>query len=168
MQEMWDIRDRDGRLTGHTMQRGPTLPDGAYHLVVHVWIQDETRRWLIQKRAEHLESWAGHWDVTGGSVLAGEDSLTAAIRETQEELGIELPSSDLTLVHRQIRTNSVVDVWLVRIDSRSVQLDCYGPEVTEVMFATDRQIATMIAADDFYDYGPDYFAALAIRASDRS
>ena len=30
------------------------------------------------------------WETTGGSALAGDDSLTAALRETKEELGIDL------------------------------------------------------------------------------
>lgn len=33
------------------------------------------------------------WETTGGSAVAGDDSLTAALRETKEELGIDLAES---------------------------------------------------------------------------
>ena len=56
------------------------------------------------------------WAVTGGSALAGEDSLTAAARELSEELGIEAAPSELKRLGRLRRRNSLCDLWRLRRD----------------------------------------------------
>ena len=78
--EKWDLLDGDGRPLGQTLVRGDKLRPGQYHLVVHIWVEDSKGRLLIQKRAPHLKLMPDTWAVTGGSALAGEDSLTAAAR----------------------------------------------------------------------------------------
>ena len=48
-------------------------------------------QFLIQQRQPWKKGWANMWDcAAAGSVLIGETSEMAAIRETKEELGIEL------------------------------------------------------------------------------
>lgn len=37
----------------------------------------------------------GHWALPGGHVDAGEDVMSAAIREVREEVGVEIPPGDL-------------------------------------------------------------------------
>lgn len=36
--ELWDIYDKYRQKTGRTHERGNTMKEGDYHLVVHVWI----------------------------------------------------------------------------------------------------------------------------------
>lgn len=38
--EIWDLYDKDHRLTGKTHKRGEPLEDGEYHLAVLAWIGD--------------------------------------------------------------------------------------------------------------------------------
>lgn len=40
------------------------------------------------------------WECVGGSVLAGEDSLTGAVREVKEEVGLELAPEQGILVFK--------------------------------------------------------------------
>ena len=105
--EKWDLLDGDGRPLGQTLVRGDKLRPGQYHLVVHIWVEDSKGRLLIQKRAPHLKLMPDTWAVTGGSALAGEDSLTAAARELSEELGIEAAPSELKRLGRLRRRNSL-------------------------------------------------------------
>ena len=79
--EIWDIYDINGQKTGRTIERGKRLEEGDYHLGVHIWPKDELGRFLIQKRAPHLDLLPDTWAATGGSAFAGEDSLSAAMRE---------------------------------------------------------------------------------------
>ena len=44
---------------------------------------------MIQQRSETVKN-PLVWSATGGSVVAGEDSYTGAIREVKEELGLDL------------------------------------------------------------------------------
>lgn len=114
--EKWDLLDGDGRPLGQTLVRGDKLRPGQYHLVVHIWVEDSKGRLLIQKRAPHLKLMPDTWAVTGGSALAGEDSLTAAARELSEELGIEAAPSELKRLGRLRRRNSLCDLWRLRRD----------------------------------------------------
>ena len=87
--ELWDVYDEDRNLTGRLHRRGDPLKKGDYHLVIHVWILNSRGEFLLTKRSPN-KGFANLWETTGGSALAGDDSLTAAIREVKEETGLRL------------------------------------------------------------------------------
>jgi len=104
----------------------------------------------------------GIWAATDGAVLAGEDSLAGAVRETQEELGLAFESSRPKLVARHVRSDRITDVWEVSahaLDAAAVEC---GPEVAEAKWVTSSELFAMVDAKIFYDYGESYFAALHI------
>lgn len=71
---------------------------GLLHREVHVWMFDESKNIIFQKRGLHRKS-AGLLDATvGGHLNKGEPYLDAAIRETQEETGMTISSDDLVLL----------------------------------------------------------------------
>ena len=85
--EIWDLYNSKRQLLGKTMLRGEEIPAGCYHLAVHIWPVNNKGEYLIQKRAATVQWKPNIWAVTGGSAVAGEDALTAAMRELKEELG---------------------------------------------------------------------------------
>jgi len=88
--ELWDIYDADRNKTGRTMERGP-VPEGDYHLVVHVCIFNSKGEMLIQQRQSYKEGWPNLWDISvGGSAVKGDSSQSAAEREVKEELGLNI------------------------------------------------------------------------------
>lgn len=113
--EIWDVYDADRRLTGRTHRRGDYLPLGDYHLVVDVWILRSDGRLLITKRSPN-KGYPGMWEVTGGSAVTGDDSLTAALREVQEETGLALHPENGRRVIRYTRRDAHKDIWLFRED----------------------------------------------------
>ena len=48
----------------------------------------------------------------GGCVRAGEDSLTAIVREIREELGVDVPASSARLIHSVRRESDFYDVYV--------------------------------------------------------
>ncbi len=150
--ELWDVLDEHGEKTGRTIWRGQMLPPGDFHLVVHIWISNEQGDYLIQKRAEHLEWKPGMWAATGGSVIAGEDSLAGALRETHEELGLVLDATYLSRIARLVRfdSNSIVDVWLAEVSGLVVGDLEPGPEVSEVKWVSRSELGHMVSVGDFY------------------
>lgn len=70
--------------------RGEQLSIGGYHLVVHVWIRNSKGEYLISQRSENRSTFPLMWECVSGSVVKGEDSLQGAVRETKEEVGIDL------------------------------------------------------------------------------
>ena len=81
--ELWDLYDANRRKTGQDHVRGEVIPAGCYHLVVHVWIRNSAGQYLISQRSASRKSFPLMWETVGGSVLKGEDSLAAAVREAE-------------------------------------------------------------------------------------
>ena len=54
------------------------------------------------------------WECTGGSVLAGENSLIGAVRKVKEELGIKLNPAKGRRISQICReeTQDLYDVWI--------------------------------------------------------
>lgn len=65
-----------------------------------------TGRVLLLQRSLDDESAGGRWEFPGGKIDPGEEPEDAAIREWQEEVGIELPS-DCTVVESITSSNGV-------------------------------------------------------------
>src|SRR5260221_4806945 len=110
--ELCDLVDELGARTGRTAARGTALAPGEYYLVVHVWIQDEAGDYLVQQRAHDRATDPGVWATTAGYVQAGEDSLAAAVRETHEELRLQLQPTQFRWLKRHALDDRVEDVLL--------------------------------------------------------
>lgn len=99
--ELWDILDENGNPKGYTHERGKPVSDGDYHLVVEVFVTTPDKKLLLMRR-HPAKPFGDSWEITGGSAVAGEDSLTAVQRELSEETGINLPkeSFEFRSVHK--------------------------------------------------------------------
>ncbi|WP_081778699.1 NUDIX hydrolase [Butyrivibrio proteoclasticus] len=87
--EKWDAYDSKlNKIEGVTLIRGEQVPEGYFHLCSEIIVRHTDGSYLIMQRdkRKHL---GGMWEATaGGSALQGEDPLTCAMRELQEETGI--------------------------------------------------------------------------------
>lgn len=101
MTEIWDIYDSEGKLTGRTQARGIPLAQGDYHLAVTIVIVNSSGEVFCTLRSQQKKQMPGVWENPGGGVLAGETSLQGAIRELQEETGIQAGPEDLKFLCRR-------------------------------------------------------------------
>ena len=94
--EPLDVLHADGRPTGRSKRRGRVHRDGDWHRAVHIWLYNDRRELLLQKRSRQKDTHPGMWDVScAGHLTAGDDSRTAAVRELHEELGLEAGPEEL-------------------------------------------------------------------------
>ncbi len=118
--ERWDVVDENGNKTGRIAEAGQPLGPGEYHLIVHVWIMNSKGQFLISRRTLNKDPFPGMWETTGGSAVAGEDGLHAAVRETREELGISLDPKKGRSLRRYSclsgRLHLFIEVWLFQQD----------------------------------------------------
>ena len=156
--EICDIVDEFGNRTGRVARRGTELAAGEFYPVVHVWIRDELGNYLIQQRAFHLVSGPGVWATTVGYVLAGEQSIAAAIREVQEELGIQISPSYLKRIDRHTLENRVEDVWLADVLSNSIGTPTLGTEVADYKWVSAVDLQQLVSQNVFFRYS--YFDRL--------
>ena len=99
MKEILDIIDKNGNLTGETVDREYAHLNGIWHRTSHLWLvrkPNDTVQILLQKRSEDKSSFPGCYDISSaGHIPAGVDFRESAIRELKEELGIDASESDL-------------------------------------------------------------------------
>ena len=100
MKELWDAYDREGNLLGFDLVRGEPCPDDVYHLVVEIYSVTHDGRVLVTQRHPD-KTWGLHWEITGGSVVKGEDPIHGALRELREETGLSVKEEDLHPVYVQ-------------------------------------------------------------------
>lgn len=151
--EFWDLYDIDRRATGELHPRGVRMPEGRYHLVVHVVIFNTQGEMLIQQRQPFKEGWPNMWDVTvGGSAVAGDTSRTAAQREVQEEIGLRI---DLTNELPKLTipfSTGFDDIYTLVQDVDLSALSLQESEVQAVRWASEAEILDMLADGRFIPY----------------
>jgi len=152
--ESWDILDKNGNKTGKTIERGKPLHDDEYHLVVHVWIRNSKREYLISKRTPN-KTYPNMWDTVGGSAIAGETSIDAAVREVYEEIGLMLRTDEGKLIKRLMRQQynspDFVDVWFFNKDIEISQLKFQPDEVSDAKWADKETLLKMIHNGEMVD-----------------
>ena len=159
--ELWDLYDRERRPLGITHERGKPIPDGAYHLTVHIAIITPDGRMLVQRRSPDKKHWGGLWDMSAaGSVVAGEDSTLGAARELYEELGLVY---DFSAMRPQFTINYRVgfgDVYVIEMDVKPEDIVIDHVEVAEIGFMTRDQIIESIRNGDFIPYFESFIGFL--------
>lgn len=145
MGELWDIYDKNRNKTGRTAERDVyKLKVGEYHIIVNAVIMNSKKEILISKRAAHKKNGL-LWELSGGSILAGETSIEGMIREVREELGLEFQKEDAVLL-KEIRRDKIPpdfkDLWLFKKDVK----------ITDITFPDGEAIdAKWVTIDEFVE-----------------
>ena len=149
--ELWDIYDENRQLTGRLQRRGDPMQEGDYHLSVHVWMQNSRGELLITQRSPN-KGYPLMWESTGGSALTGDDSLTAALREVEEETGLQLKKENGKVLLSLKRTNDFCDVWYFRQDFDLKDVILQEGETVDKKYATAREIIAMRDRGEFVSF----------------
>ena len=159
--ELWDVYDKNRLLTGKTGERGKPLPEGGYHMVVHVCLFNQKGQMLIQQRQAFKHGWPNLWDVTaGGSAIAGETSAQAAQRELFEEVGYAADFSALR-PHLTINfSNGFDDYYFLEREVELSLLKLQEEEVQAVAWAEKDEILEMIAQGSFVPHRSAFISLL--------
>lgn len=90
-EELIDVLDENGVFTGEVLPRSEIHKKGLWHRAIVVAIINENNQLLLQQRSNNKEKNPGMWDISvAGHISAGQDSLSAAVREINEEVCIML------------------------------------------------------------------------------
>ena len=109
------------------------------------------------------------YECVGGSVLKGENSLEGAIREVQEEVGINLNPNNGKIIETKIRKiienkqfNDILDIWLFDYDGEIDLSKATTNEVKKVQWMTKEEIKKLFDEGKFiktlrYFFKENYF-----------
>lgn len=89
--EFIDVLDENGMFTGEIVTREEVHKKGLWHRAIVVAIVNEKNQILLQKRSANKDKNANMWDISvAGHISAGQDSLSVAAREINEEVCVML------------------------------------------------------------------------------
>ncbi len=148
--EKRDLYDINRNLTGETIYKGDSIPDGKFILVVLSFMQNSKGEFLIQKRSVQKGSKYGS---TGGHAKTGETSIQAMMTEINEELSLNANEDELHLVYsgREDEDKIFFDLYYMKKDFSTNSLILQKKEVESVKWMTVDEIKHLISTNEFFD-----------------
>jgi len=162
--EILDLYDKNGIKINKTIIRGEPINENEYCMAVDIWIKNDKHQILITQR-HPLKLYPKKWECTSGFILSGENSISGALREVEEEIGIKLNKEDCKNIHRILRYNNgiyqhnwnmIVDIFLVNknIDIKETKLQ--KEEVIDIKWVNEKEFIEMFQNNEVVeqlDYG---------------
>lgn len=172
MTELWQLYDEQGRpLNGKGGTKDDVFGKALLHGASHVWIWRRVGnkvQILLQKRAANKRTWPNYYDISAaGHIDLGENPITAAIRETREEIGHDVTDTDLHFIgvdRRLITTpdgksteNEICWLYALRLDdTTSFSLD--DGEVASVEWKDIDVMKIEVGSESIYvPHGATYY-----------
>lgn len=93
--ELLDIYNKNGEVTGKVIPRGTKIEEfgeDEHIAVAIIYIQNNDGKFLLQKTSKAKGSL---YSSTGGHVTHGETPLETIIRETKEEIGLDISNENI-------------------------------------------------------------------------
>ncbi len=156
--EELDVLDDNGNLTGKTKDRKLIHRDGDWHKAVHIWIVNDNNEILLQRRVAWKDSNPNMLDIScAGHVVAGDSSLSSAVRELSEELGIDVTPEDLRFVKRfkhqsklspTFINNEFNDMFILSTKKTVAEMKIQEEEVAEAFFVSFEKFREMVEKKD--------------------
>ncbi len=131
------------------------------HRAVHVLVLNSQGLLLLQKRSLQKDTQPGKWDTSvGGHVGFGQSYEEAALREAEEELGVQLAPGDLDYLYflkiRYTIESENIRTFLCRHDGPFIP---HPDEVDTVHFWSRTEILSNLGAGIFTPNFEEEFAA---------
>lgn len=117
------------------------IEQGKYYMIMLVIIENDNNEYLMQKTSKEKGS---VYALTGGHVAYGDDGLKTCIKETKEELGIELNNEDISYLGLIKGKSVLVSVYFTKKDINTDKLKLQETEVESVCWMNIKDIDTLI------------------------
>lgn len=132
--ELYDVVDDAGRVIGQATRAEVHADRNLIHRAVHVLIFRPDGRLIMQLRAQSKDVEPGKWDTSvGGHLNAGEDWMTAARRETQEEMRLSGVPLEFLYEHQYRSPRESEDIRTYR----AIYAGPVHPQALEISAARD-------------------------------
>lgn len=164
MPEMWDLYNENRESLGETHERGKPIEKDKFHIVVDILSVNSEGKILITRRSPE-KTFGGMWEITGGSVISGEDPRTAAARELFEETGLSADPSELEYRGEIVRRgghggNAIYVFFLFKGDFSEKDIRLQQGETTDFKILTPAEIKEMTDSGEFLDFSYERMRAM--------
>ena len=172
MDELIDLVDEFGNLTGEVCMKSKAHRLGLWHLCVDIWLYTDSGEIVIQKRVANKDVFPNLWDVSvAGHVGAGESPLNAAYRELEEELGLNIPLENLNFIgnsksshkqNEQLTDKEFHHIYIARFNGSIDNLILQTEEVSEIRLVSINELKNKLLdtkfKEEFVPYSDMYFS----------
>ena len=156
--ELVDHLSANGKFIG-TVDKAIAHQFGLWHRSIHLWIVNDQNEILLQKRCANKKFYPNVYDCSvAGHVGATEETWRTAIRESKEELGvdIDIKKDELELLftireqlcYHDIDSREFVDVYLLRKNVKLSDLTYQEEEVSGAKYVPLKEFFSLIEAKD--------------------
>jgi isopentenyl-diphosphate delta-isomerase len=188
MDELWQLFGEEGNiLEGKGAAKDEVFGEGLLHGASHVWIwrnNEGIAEVLLQKRAANKRTWPNRFDISAaGHIDLAEDPLTAALRETNEETGLDVSGDSLHEISREktymTAENGAIEnefQWLYLLESpENSKFLLQKEEVDSLVWKSLDDFEAECNTDLYVPHGETYYSKVIsaiqsahIKASNRS
>ena len=154
MGEIIPIVDENDNVIDHVEKSSFDKSTGRIYRTVSLFLFDLDGRILIQKRAETKQTSPGKWDSASvaGHVNFGETYIEAIIRETKEEIGLELSPDDIHYSEKIFTETSkgkrrFTQIFWAVANFSLEDLKIENREISDVKLIALNELSEMIAED---------------------
>ncbi len=173
MEELWQLFDDEGnaiKAAGAT--KDEVYTKGLLHGASHVWIWRNVKgnvEVLLQKRSAMKRTWPNLLDISAaGHIDIGETPVDAAIRETQEEIGLKVTADDLQeiKIHKTYITTENGDIenefqWIyLHKKFKNSDFALQEEEVGSLVWVALGNFENECNSGLYVPHGEDYFSAV--------
>ena len=140
--------DNQNEISGGKIARDRKLEviPGEHFMIVLIFIENKDHKFLIQKTPIYKD---GKFASTGGHVTYGDDSLKTILKETKEELGIQLTNNDVQFIDSVSTSKAFCDIYYTNKEMHRNQMTLQKSEVESVAWYSEAEIRSLIAKNKF-------------------
>ena len=148
--EYIDIYDENNNPLEKSKEKTQAHEEMDFHRTAHIWIINENKELLLQKRSANKKSHPNCWDISGaGHIRTGEDVLDGAIRELKEKLGVIAKKNDLQFIATIKNTKNPKNkefqyVYLLKCNNKIEDYVFEDNEVSEVKYVFYEKLEKMV------------------------
>ena len=150
MKEMWQLYDFNENPIEVVDRNNPKVWDkGIFHMGADIWMINDDKKILVQKRSKYKKLEPNVWAMTGGSVIYGETPTQTIVREAKEELGIDLNPNRLQFMTEFKTQNVWVKTFILKQNLDISQMIFSEDEVADAKWLTWNEIDDLVKDDNF-------------------
>lgn len=153
--ELVDVYDSIvGSKTGEVISKDEAHSKGIWHSAIHILIINKDKnKILLQKRCADKKLYPNRWDISvGGHISSGEEPLTSAHRELEEELGLNPEKLEFKFIKRikeefinnGVNSKEFVYIYLIEEDINIKDIVLQKEEVSEAKWFSKEEFYKLI------------------------
>lgn len=165
--ELLDVVDENNNITGQKEDRDIIHTKGILHREVAIWVMNDIGEVLVQKRAASKKQAPNKWGITAGHIDVGEEPDIAILRETYEEIGLELDKTDIDFLFVKKIEKKFSDDWynnhfkyfyFTKTDKKISEFKVQKEELSELKYITIEELEEIVKnKDDNYTFSRSYY-----------